>query len=173
MKRYKYSTNKEPLAFEAALSYLKMTKEFTGTAKEFLEGQDIWCPIPINIDMYFTYRPYLEIMGLDGLVDKELKRIGIDKYYPYDKKYGYYAPVVQSGYNVIQIPCPTRSPETEPSDEELVPYDEWDTDKDAIKCLSGYVVEDIEMVPPVAGVIIDKNQNLGVETPLKDLTPQI
>lgn len=28
-------------------------------------------------------------------------------------------------------------------------------------------VADIEMVPPVAGIIIDENQNLEVETPLK------
>ena len=152
MKRYKYSTKNTPQSFSAALDYLKMTKEFTGTVDDFLMSQDIWSPIPTNIDMYFMYRPYLEIMGLEGLVDTELKRIGVDKCFPYDKKYGYYAPVVQSGNNVIQIPCPTRSPETEPSDEELVPYDEWDTDKDAIKWLSGYVVEDIEMVPPVDGV---------------------
>ena len=140
MKRYRYPTDKKPFSFEAALAYLKMTKEFSGTVKEFLESQDIWCPIPTNIDEYFMYRPYLEIMGLECLVDKELERIGVNKYYPYNEKYGYYAPVSHSGDNIIQIPCPEGDRFGE---YDLVPYDEWETDKDAIKWLKGFIVEEI------------------------------
>lgn len=146
MKRYKYSTNNEPGHFNAALDYLKMTQEFTDTPNEFFGAQDIWNTIPINLDMYFTYRPYLEIMGLQGLVDKELKRIigkDADKWYPYNEKYGYYAPVYESGNNIIQIACPQRE-ETEFRDGGIVPYDEWDTDKDAIKWLSNCIVEEIQ-----------------------------
>lgn len=143
MKRYRYPTKNDPELFSVALEYLKMTQEFNGTPKEFFCAQDVWSPIPMNLDMYFTYRPYLEIMGLQGLADKELKRIGVDKYYPYNEKYGYYAPVYESGDNIIQIPCPSRCPELEPSDEESVPYDEWETDEDAIEWLKDFIVEEI------------------------------
>lgn len=160
MKRYRYSIKNDPEHFSAALEYLKDIQECTDTPKEFFYAQDIWNTIPTNLDMYFTYRPYLEIMGLQELADKELKRIigkEADKWYPYDEKYGYYAPVYGSGSNIIQISCPIRCPETEPSDEELVPYDEWEIDEEAIKQLSRFVVEEIpeleiEMVPPVDGV---------------------
>lgn len=157
MKRYKYSTYNNPETFSAALDYLKMTKEFTGTVDDFLVPQDIWSPIPTNIDMYFMFRPYLEIMGLESLADKELNKIGVGKYYPYDKKYGYYAPMTNSGDNIIQIPCPKGDRSRE---YDLVPYDEWETDKEAIKWLSNFVIEEIpeleiEMVPPVGGVMVE------------------
>lgn len=154
IKRYKYATKKDPLAFSAALDYLKMTKEFTGTVDDFLLAQDVWSPIPTNLDMYFTYRPYLEIMGLEGLLDAELKRIGLDECLPYNEKYGYYAPVVQSGNNIIQIPCPERS-DTVHNIAGLVPYDEWETDEDAIKWLSGCVIEEIGTIPPADGVFVE------------------
>lgn len=140
MKRYKYSTKNDPESFRSALNYLKLAQEFTGTVEDFLTPQDIWCPIPTHIDMYFMDRPYLEIMGLEGLVDKELKRIGVDKYYPYNEKYGYYAPVVHSGDNIIQVPCPEGDRFGE---YDLIPYDEWETDKEAIEWLSNFVVEEI------------------------------
>ena len=147
MKRYRYSTNNTPESFSAAIDYLKSAKEFTGTVDEFFFAQDIWNSIPINLDMYFMFRPYLEIMGLQEQIDNEIKRIigkDADKWYPYNEKYGYYAPVYDSGNNIIQISSPTRCPESEPTDEELVPYDEWKTDEDAIKQLSNCVVEEIQ-----------------------------
>lgn len=143
MKRYRYSTNNTPESFSAALDYLKMTKEFTGTADYFFFAQDCWNTIPINLDMYFTYRPYLEIMGLQDQLDNEIKRIigkDADKWYPYNEKYGYYAPVVHSGNNIIQIPCPTMFD----GEDILVPYDKWETDKEAIEWLSKCIVEEIQ-----------------------------
>jgi hypothetical protein len=141
MKRYRYPTKNDPESFSAALEYLKMTQEFNGTPKEFFCAQDVWSPIPMHLDMYFMDRPYLEIMGLQGLVDKELKRIGVDKYYPYNEKYGYYAPVYGSGNNIIQIPCPEYSPLGD--DPESVNYNDWETNKDAIEWLKNFIVEEI------------------------------
>lgn len=145
MKRYKWLTNNDPEQFSDALSYLKSTQEFTGTAEEFFQYTNVWEIIPTELFSYFMYRPYLEIMGLQDLLDKEIKRIigkDADKWYRYNEKYGYYVLGPGSGDNIIQILWPERA-ETEFRAGGLVPYDEWETDEDAIKRLSNCVVEEI------------------------------
>ena len=155
MKRYKYLTNKDPEVFRDALDYLKDTQEFTGTAEEFFQYVNDWETIPMQLSLYFDYRPYLEIMGLQDILDKEIKRIigkDTDKWYRYNEKYGYYIIGPRSGDNIIQIEWPIRE-RTEFRDGGLVPYDEWTTDEDAIKWLSRCVIEEIpETVQPIAGV---------------------
>lgn len=157
MKRYKYSTKNDPELFSAALDYLKSAKEFTGTADEFFAVQDCWNTIPLNLDMYFMYRPYLEIMGIQDNLDKEIKRIigkDANKWYRCDEKYGYYLLETGANGNIIQISCPQGNRFGE---YDLIPYDEWETNPEAIKWLEGDVIEEIpepeiEMVPPVDGV---------------------
>ena len=155
MKRYKYLTNNDPEVFRGALDYLKDTQEFTGTADEFFQYVNDWETIPMELSLYFDYRPYLEIMGLQDILDKEIKRIigkDADKWYRYNEKYGYYITGPRSGDSIIQIEWPIRE-RTEFKDGGLVPYDEWTTDEDAIKWLSRCVIEEIpETVQPIAGV---------------------
>ena len=145
MKRYRYPTKNDPEMFRYALDFLKDAQEFDGTAEEFFQYVNVWEIIPMNLDMYFEYRPYLEIMGLEGLLDKEIKRIigkDADKWYHYNEKYGYYVGGPGAGNNIIQILWPERE-ETEFRDGGLVPYDEWETDEKAIKWLSECVIEEI------------------------------
>lgn len=145
MKRYKYSTNKDPERFRGALDYLKETQEFTGTAEEFFQYVNTWEIIPMALGSYFDYRPYLEIMGLQDILDKEIKRIigkDADKWYYCNEKYGYYIIGPRSGDNIIQIDWPVRKI-TYFDDNGLIPYDEWETDKDAISHLSYCVIEEI------------------------------
>lgn len=158
MKRYRYSTKNDPELFSAALDYLRSAKEFTGNAEEFFAVQDYWNTIPLNLDMYFMYRPYLEIMGLQDQLDKEIKRIIGDEegWYPYDERYGFHVRMTGSGNNIIQLAVPQRS-ETEFRDGGIIPFDEWETDEEAIKWFKYDVIEEIpeleiEIVPPVDGV---------------------
>lgn len=158
MKRYKYSIHKEPEDFASALRYLKRYQEAdvtTDTLNELFLAQDIWNPIPTELDMYFSYRPYLEIMGLEELIDNEFMRRGIYKIYPYHEKYGYYLPLIGSS-DIIQIAPPTHS-EHGSIELNIIPFNEWETNKEAIEWLNNFIVEeipetDIEMVPPVDGV---------------------
>lgn len=157
MKRYKWATNNDPKKFRDALDYLKDTQEFTGTPDEFFKYTNVWEIIPMELFNYFEYRPYLEIMGLQGLLDKEIKRIigkDTNKWYLYNEKYGYYVKGPGSGNNIIQILWPEGDRFGE---YDLIPYDEWETNKEAIEKLSDCVVEeipeiDIEIIPPVDGV---------------------
>lgn len=145
MKRYKYSTDNDPKEFSDALDYLKRTQKFTGTPDEFFEYVNVWEIIPMELLDYFIYRPYLEMMGLEGLLDKEIKRIigeDADKWYRYNEKYGYYVGGPGAGDNIIQILWPVRD-STEFVDGGLVPYDEWETDETAIKKLTDCIVEEI------------------------------
>ena len=155
MKRYKYLTNKDPKKFKYALEYLESTQEFTGTAEEFFGYVNVWETIPMELSLYFEYRPYLEIMGLQDILDKEIKRIigkDADKWYRYNEKYGYYLIGPRSGDNIIQIDWPERE-RTEFKDAGLIPYDEWETDEDAIRQLKNCIIEEIpETVQPIAGV---------------------
>ena len=155
MKRYKYLTNNDPKEFRDALEYLERTQEFTGTAEEFFDYIYYWEIIPMGLFSYFYYRPYLEIMGLQDRLDKEIKRIigkDADKWYRYNEKYGYYLTVPHSGDNIIQIEWPERE-RTEFRDAELVPYDELTTDEDAIRRLKNCIIEEIpETIQPIAGV---------------------
>lgn len=140
MKRYKYSTKNEPQLFSAALDYLRSTKEFTGNAEEFFAAQDCWNTIPLNLDMYFMYRPYLEIMGLQDQLDNEIKRIigkDADRWYKCNDKYGYYLNEPGSNGNIIQLSVPLDD------EGEIIPYKEWETNKNAIKWLSNDVIEEI------------------------------
>lgn len=155
MKRYKYLTNKDPKMFKYALEYLESTQEFTGTAEEFFQYVEAWERTPMELVLYFEYRPYLEIMGLQDILDKEIKRIigkDADEWYNYNEKYGYYITGPRSGDNIIQIEWPVRYI-TEFEDFELVPYDEWTTSEDAIRQLKDCIIEEIpETVQPIAGV---------------------
>lgn len=84
-------------------------------------------------------------MDLQGLLDKEIKRIIGDEegWYPYDERYGFYLRMPGSGNNIIQILCPQRE-ETEFRDGGIIPFDEWETDETAIKYISNLaVVEEI------------------------------
>lgn len=138
MKRYKYSTKNDPKMFRYALDFLKEAQEFDGTAEKFFVYTNVWEIIPTNLFEYFDLRPYLEKMGLQDQLDKEIKRIigDEDGWYPYDERYGFYIRMPGSGNNIIQILCPFRAGG-------LVPYDEWETDKDAIERLSECVIEEI------------------------------
>lgn len=143
-KRYKYSIDKEPDAFAAALHYLKSLQEddvTTDTLEEFFLAQDIWNPIPMELDMYFSYRPYLEMMGLEELIDDEFMRRGVYKIYPYHEKYGYYLPLIGSS-DIIQIAPPTHSEEGS-IELNIIPFNEWETNKEAIEWLKPFVVEEI------------------------------